>query len=270
MAGQPLPKYPYHANLNVANFVSLKLSSSNYLLWETQVLSLIESQDLLGFITGTTPQPESMVNGDECVVPNPNLAAWTRTDRLVKAWITATISEEALGTVVGLTTSFDVWKALSNTYSQESEAREFELLLKLQQRKKESASLDDYFRDFKLTCDQLNAIGKPVPGRKKVFWLLSGLGPRYESFFIAMLKPPVPAYNDLILLLHSHELIRKSTLSEHPNSALAFVGECSTSRNQPKRGSSSLFNSRGRGFTPSSSRPLNTHRNAPRNPPPNN
>ncbi|KAF5191096.1 hypothetical protein FRX31_019317 [Thalictrum thalictroides] len=87
-----------------------------------------------------------------------------------------------------------------------------------------------------------------------------------------MLKPPVPAYNDLIPLLHSHELIRKSSpFSEHPNPAVAFVGERSTSRNQSKRGSSSSFNSRGRGFTPASSRPPNnTHRNAPRNPPPLN
>jgi hypothetical protein len=65
------------------------------------------------------------------MMPNPDLAAWTRTDRLIKAWITATISEEALGTVVGLTTSLDVWKALSNAYSQDSQAREFELLLKV-------------------------------------------------------------------------------------------------------------------------------------------
>lgn len=117
MAGQSTSKYPYPANLNVANFVSLKLSASNYLLWETQVLSLIESQDLLGFITGNTPQPEPTVDGVKGVVPHPDLPAWTRTDRLVKAWITATISEEALGTVVGLTTSAEVWKALSNTYS---------------------------------------------------------------------------------------------------------------------------------------------------------
>ena len=199
--------------------------------------------------------------------PHPDLPAWTRTDRLVKAWITATISEEALGTVVGLTTSAEVWKALSNTYSQDSEAREFELLLKLQQKKKEATSLDEYIRDFKLTCDHLNAIGKPVPDRKKVFWLLSGLGPRYESFSTAMLKPPVPSYNDLIPLLHSHELIRASSLSEHPNHTLAFVGERSTSRNQFERGSGSSFNSRGRGFTPASSRPPNNlHRSNARNP----
>jgi hypothetical protein len=38
---------------------------------------------------------------------------------LVSLWY-QTISEEALGTVVGLTTSLDVWKARSNAYSQDS------------------------------------------------------------------------------------------------------------------------------------------------------
>ena len=104
------PKYPYPATINVANFVSMKLTSSNYLLWETQVTSLIESQDLLGFITGETSQPEAEIDGEnnQGKVPNPDLAAWTRNNRLVKAWIAATISEESLRTVVGLTTSADV------------------------------------------------------------------------------------------------------------------------------------------------------------------
>ena len=38
---------------------------------------------------------------------------------LVSLWY-QTISEEALRAVVGLTTSLDVWKARSNTYSQDS------------------------------------------------------------------------------------------------------------------------------------------------------
>ena len=131
-------KYAYPANLNVANFVSLKLMSTNFLLWETQVLSLIESQDLIGFITGSTLAPKAEISNptNEGTMPNPNLAAWTRIDCLVKAWITTTISEEALGIVVGLTTSLDVWKAFSNAYSQDSKVREFELLLKLQEKKR--------------------------------------------------------------------------------------------------------------------------------------
>jgi hypothetical protein len=253
-------KYAYPANLNVANFVSLKLTSTNFLLWETQVLSLIESQDLLGFITGSTSAPTAEISNptNDSTMPNPDLAAWTRTDRLVKAWITATISEEALGTVVGLTTSLDVWKALSNAYSQDSQAREFELLLKLQEKKKDSITLTDFIRNFKLTCDQLNAIGKSVPDQKKVFWLLNGLGPRYESFSTAMLKPPVPSYNDLIPLLHSHELRNRSLLADQVNPVMAFVGQRSNSNN---KGSQSSFNSRGRGFHQAGSRPPSTPRN---------
>jgi hypothetical protein len=66
-------------------------------------------------------------------------------------------------------------------------------------------------------CDQLNAIGKPVVDQNKVFWLLSVLGPEYESFATAMLKPPVPSYADLIPLLQSHELRSKGHQSDLTN-----------------------------------------------------
>ncbi|KAF6144990.1 hypothetical protein GIB67_013341 [Kingdonia uniflora] len=84
MAATPL-KYPYPSNLNIANFVSLKLKSTNYLLWETQVLSLMESQDLLGFINGKTTQPEAEINDDNGEkILNPDLLAWVRTDSTVR------------------------------------------------------------------------------------------------------------------------------------------------------------------------------------------
>ncbi|KAK2965713.1 hypothetical protein RJ640_022240 [Escallonia rubra] len=170
-----------------ANFVSLKLSTSNYLLWETQMLSLIESQDLLGFINGDIVTPDSEVNSSDGNqrVPNPDFTSWVCTDRLVKAWITGTLSEEALGVVVGLRTSTDVWKALGDAFSQNSQAREFKLLAQLQV-KKGNASLSDHLRNFKKTCDQWNAIGKPVTDQNKVFWLLSGLGPKFNHPFQAI------------------------------------------------------------------------------------
>ena len=58
-------KYPFLSNLNVANFITIKLNDNNYLLWETQVLSLIESQDLLGFLNGETTAPEVQVASDD-------------------------------------------------------------------------------------------------------------------------------------------------------------------------------------------------------------
>lgn len=39
---------------------------------------------------------------------SPDFMSWVRTDRLVKAWITSTLSGEVLGLVVGLETSAEV------------------------------------------------------------------------------------------------------------------------------------------------------------------
>ncbi|KAF3781172.1 hypothetical protein EJ110_NYTH34454 [Nymphaea thermarum] len=112
-------KYSYPSTLNVANFVSIKLSQTNFLLWKTQVLGLIESQDLQGFING-----------------------------------------------------------------------------EISTHKKKNMIMADYIRIFKSTCDELQAIGRPVNDHTKVFLLLNGLGPEYESFVTSMLKPPIPAYKD--------------------------------------------------------------------------
>ncbi|KAF3785128.1 Nudix hydrolase 8 [Nymphaea thermarum] len=42
----------------------------------------------------------------------------------------------------------------------------------------------------------VKAIGRPINDHTKVFLLLNGLGPEYESFVTSMLKPPIPAYKD--------------------------------------------------------------------------
>lgn len=110
--------------------VHFKLTALNYLLWETEALSLIESQDLLGFITWKTTAPAQEIDsldGSGKKTPNPKCVEWTRTDSLVKSWITGTLSEEVLGLIVGFTTAAAVWSALANAFWQDSQAREFEL-----------------------------------------------------------------------------------------------------------------------------------------------
>lgn len=104
-------KYTYPSSINVANFVSMKLTQTNYLLWRTQIMSLIESQEVSDFITGKMEIPaEEIVSDDgKTTVKNPDFMSWIRTDRLVKAWITGTLSEDVLGLAVGLETSADVW-----------------------------------------------------------------------------------------------------------------------------------------------------------------
>ncbi|KAK2971873.1 hypothetical protein RJ640_000890 [Escallonia rubra] len=166
---------------------------------------------------------------------------------LSKSMDTGMLSEEALGVVVGLKTSTNVWKALGDTFSQNSQATEFELLAQLQV-KKGNASLSDHLRDFKKTCDQLNAVGKPVTYQNKVFWLLSGLGPKYESFATTMLKPHVPSYADLIPLLQSHELRSKGHQSESLNHSMVYYSQRTSNgnKNSDKKGGSSYFTSKGK------------------------
>lgn len=80
-----LAKYPFPSNINEETFVTLKLNDMNYLMWETQVLSSIESQQLLKILSGETVTP---------LHNSANYSSWIRADRLVKSWIIGTLSKE--------------------------------------------------------------------------------------------------------------------------------------------------------------------------------
>ncbi|GAV87184.1 UBN2_3 domain-containing protein, partial [Cephalotus follicularis] len=144
---------------NIGNFVTLKLKQNNYLLWETQILSLIESQDILDFIIGETPSPTPEIQQNGNQIPNPDYTSWVKTDRLIKTWITGTLSEEVLGHAVGTKSSKDLWTVLNEAFSQASEARELELQSKMQYHQKtDSMTITEYINEFKSIFDQLNSI----------------------------------------------------------------------------------------------------------------
>ncbi|GAV72829.1 UBN2_3 domain-containing protein, partial [Cephalotus follicularis] len=119
-----------------ANFVTLKLKQNNYLLGETQIISLIESQGLLGFINGDTPSPAQEIDQNGTQIINLDYTSWVKTDKLIKAWITGTLFEAVLGHAVGTKSSKELWTVLSDAFSQASEAREFEFQSMMQYHKK--------------------------------------------------------------------------------------------------------------------------------------
>ena len=201
-------EYPYHVTQNVANFVSLKLSSTNFLLWKSQMLNILESYDLQGFITGEAKQPPQFVTIEESdsqsKILNPSFIKWRKIDRLVKGWLTATLSKEVLGIVVGLDTAVEVWNALVHTFACVSLDQSLALKQRLTSMNRGTDILVEYLRRFKAVCDNLATIGKPVPDHKKSWWLLNGLGKGYEMFTTTMLRPPIPPYTEIVTLLESH------------------------------------------------------------------
>ncbi|KAH7866820.1 hypothetical protein Vadar_025438 [Vaccinium darrowii] len=104
--------YPFTSEVNVANFVPLKLDPSNYLEWKPLMLNFIEINRLVGFVDGTIQPPPLPSPKAEEEQSQEQYRSWKRSDGLVRGWILVTVTEEILLKVVGLKTARNVWVAL--------------------------------------------------------------------------------------------------------------------------------------------------------------
>lgn len=87
------------AMMNIPNLVTIKLDGTHFILWELQ-LPLVRSQQLLGFLDGTTAAPEKWI---ECSTstdgsvkvskPNPAYEEWLCKDQLLVSWINSTLTQ---------------------------------------------------------------------------------------------------------------------------------------------------------------------------------
>ena len=161
--------------------VTIKHSSSNYLLLKSQLLPLLESQELLGHVDGTLALPLRFAPTDS-QTSNIKHLAWKKTDQRLLSLFLSSLTEEAMAEVIGLSTSREVWLALENTFSHRSKAREIRLKDDLQLMRRGTRSVTEYARAFKVLCDELHAIGRPVDNTNKVHWFLYGLGSDFTSF----------------------------------------------------------------------------------------
>ena len=89
------------------HMVTIKLSSSNYLLWKSQLLPLLESQELLGHVDGTLAPPPRFAPADSQTLNIKHLA-WKNTDQRLLSLLLSFLTEEAMVRVLGLSTSREV------------------------------------------------------------------------------------------------------------------------------------------------------------------
>ncbi|KAF3773571.1 Retrovirus-related Pol polyprotein from transposon TNT 1-94 [Nymphaea thermarum] len=83
----------------------------------------------------------------------------------------------------------------------------------------------------------------------KVFLLLNGLEPEFESFITSMLKPPILSYKEVVPLLQSHETMK--LLNGHEENAqhqFIFYTQRSGFNNNHRGRGKPTFSSHGRGF----------------------
>jgi hypothetical protein len=98
--------------------VSEKLTRSNYLLWQSQVLPAIRSNRLMSFIDEKAqPPPETITvqkDGASVKEENPDYEVWVATDQQVLSYLVNTLSPDILVITIGIEMAAEVWGCNQN------------------------------------------------------------------------------------------------------------------------------------------------------------
>ncbi len=103
-----------------SGFMSIKLDRTNYPLWLAQIVPILKSKNLMGFVTGTNPCPlEFKRNTDGTVTTevDPRYATWHQQDQMILSWINNSLSPTVLSTVARFTSSQATWSSLEKRYA---------------------------------------------------------------------------------------------------------------------------------------------------------
>ena len=172
------PKLTIQSFHQCSSLISIKLTSTNYLMWRTQILHLARSLGVVHHLQdGKTPAAE-MEDDKGNKSPNPVHATWINNDGLIISWIFGTIKEEMQSSVLEAesTTAYQIWTSLEEQLLPITVEKEGLLKNMIVTSKKGSRTLDEYLKEFKSICDNLAAIKKPISDLDKVFQFARGLG----------------------------------------------------------------------------------------------
>lgn len=93
--------------------------------------------------------------------------------------ITASLSSEALASVIGCQTSMEVWITLKQRYAPVSEFHIMQLKCTLQNIQKGSDSIEKYLLRFKTVRDHLAVVGVRIADQDVIGLILAGLPCKY-------------------------------------------------------------------------------------------
>jgi hypothetical protein len=85
-----------------SGFMSIKLDRTNYPLWLAQIVPILKSKNLMGFVTGTNPCPpefKSNIDGTVTAEVDPRYTTWHQQDQMILSWINNSLSPTVLSTV---------------------------------------------------------------------------------------------------------------------------------------------------------------------------
>jgi hypothetical protein len=133
-----------------SHLLPVKLKPDNYLYWRAQVLPLLRSHYLEGFVAGTLPCPPSH---------HPMYRAWIAQDQAILSAIQSSLGEGVAGLVLFAATSHEVWDILESSFSSQSTAQSMAIRTKLSETRKENGTMTAFYNKVKKLADTLASIG---------------------------------------------------------------------------------------------------------------
>ncbi|KAF3777453.1 reverse transcriptase-like protein [Nymphaea thermarum] len=167
---------------SLQHLLVVKLTSNNYMLWENQLLPLLISYNLKGFVDGTKTCRSDTISSEGKDVLNRAYIEWLQLDQLLLGWIIFCLSEPIHSQIVGLRSSYEVWKRL----------------------KKGTNNIDDMMIDH-----QFFKAGKPMAEDNLVLHILRALPQEYNAF-----KTSIATRSDPLSLIDLYSMMYESQLKE--------------------------------------------------------
>nr|XP_051222843.1 uncharacterized protein LOC127341105 [Lolium perenne] len=173
---------PFH----FSHLLPIKLAQDNYLLWKAQILPLLRSRYLMGYVDGSYPCPPERVSrlnaeGRPVLVINPEHRTWVQQDAAILSAIVSSMTTSVSGRVLFATTAQEAWMALSTSFASQSTSQAMAILTKLAEAQKLDKTITVYFDEVQNLADTLSSIGQPLTTAQFTAYVLKGLDADYDN-----------------------------------------------------------------------------------------
>ena len=163
----PAPSPFYFSHL-----LPVKLTPDNYLSWRAQVLPLLRSRYLEGYVDGSIPCPPPY---------HPAHHVWVAQDQAILSAIQSSLTSSVSSLVIFAATSREAWSALHSSFASQSQARAHSIRTELGETKLGGLTITEYFNKMSGLADTLASIGQPLGDEDFTTHVLNGLDDDYDN-----------------------------------------------------------------------------------------
>ena len=192
-----------------SGFMSIKLDGINYPLWLAQIVPILKSKSLMGFVDGTNQCPPEFKrdkDGKETTEVDPSYITWHQQDQMILSWINKSLSPPMLSTVARFTLAYATWSSLEKRYASHSKNRIQQLKNDLCNARGDGVLVSDFVDKINHIADNLALAGKPIDDDELVTVIMNNIGSTYEITISSAQARDTPiSYDDLVALLLSAE-----------------------------------------------------------------